>query len=62
MVSRWLLRKCARCGTYTLNRESCPKCGSPVRIPHPPRFSPEDKYSKYRRMLKTQSARNQGSV
>ncbi len=43
----WLLRKCTRCGIYTF-QETCPRCGAPTRVPHPPRFSPEDKYVRYR--------------
>ena len=61
MVSRWLLRKCTLCGAYTLNKQSCPRCGGPVRVPHPPRFSPEDKYGKYRRMLKRCGASSRGT-
>jgi len=44
----WLLRKCEKCEKYTLNQEKCPHCGGKVRIPHPPKFSPDDKYAKYR--------------
>ncbi len=47
-----MLRKCTKCGRYTLRTDKCPVCGAPVKIPHPPRFSPEDKYLKYRYMLK----------
>ena len=46
------MRKCTSCGRYTLNKEKCPYCGGEVRIPHPPKFSPEDRYAKYRRMLR----------
>ncbi|MGQ4833309.1 MAG: RNA-protein complex protein Nop10 [Candidatus Asgardarchaeia archaeon] len=46
------LRKCTKCGRYTLRTDKCPICGSPVVPPYPPRFSPEDKYLKYRIMLK----------
>ena len=46
------LRKCAKCGEYTLRQDKCPYCGGPLRCPHPPKFSPEDKYGRYRRMLK----------
>ncbi|MEM0043494.1 MAG: RNA-protein complex protein Nop10 [Sulfolobales archaeon] len=42
-----LMRKCPRCGRYTL-RENCPVCGSPTTSPHPPRYTPEDKYVRYR--------------
>ena len=48
----WLLRKCEKCGTYTLKKDKGPKCGGIVRVPHPPKFSPEDKYLKYRVVLK----------
>lgn len=48
----WLLRKCERCGKYTLRKDSCPYCGQKVRLPHPPKFSPDDKYLKYRMALK----------
>ncbi len=48
----WQLRKCVNCEHYTLNKVSCPYCGGPVRIPHPPKFSPDDKYLKYRMEMK----------
>jgi H/ACA ribonucleoprotein complex subunit 3 len=48
----WLLRKCELCGRYTLKQSGCPYCGGNVRIPHPPKFSPDDKYLKYRMALK----------
>jgi H/ACA ribonucleoprotein complex subunit 3 len=44
----WRLRKCVKCGKYTLNLNNCPRCNQAVRIPHPPKFSPDDKYLKYR--------------
>lgn len=48
----WLLRKCVNCGEYTLKRERCPFCGNDLRVPHPAKFSPEDKYAKYRRAMR----------
>ena len=42
---------CGDCQTYTL-RDSCKECGSATSTPHPPKFSPEDRYGKYRRQLK----------
>jgi H/ACA ribonucleoprotein complex subunit 3 len=48
----WLLRECRKCGNYTLKKSTCPYCGGAVVIPHPPKFSPEDKYLKYRMALK----------
>ncbi|MEM3642004.1 MAG: nucleolar RNA-binding Nop10p family protein, partial [Candidatus Bathyarchaeia archaeon] len=34
-----------------------PYCGGNVRIPHPPKFSPDDKYLKYRIMLKKEASK-----
>ena len=51
----WLLRKCIKCGRYTLKKDKCPYCGGNVRIPHPAKFSPDDRYAKYRRMLKEET-------
>ncbi len=44
------IRKCLKCGTYTL-KEVCDKCGEKTVMSIPPRFSPEDKYGKYRRLI-----------
>ena len=49
---RSLLRLCTNCGAYTLSKERCPRCGGPVKVPHPPKFSPEDKYQRYRILQK----------
>lgn len=51
-----LIRKCPKCGRYTL-REICPICGEKTYEVLPPRFSPEDRYGKYRRMLKKEVKR-----
>ncbi|MCW4017488.1 MAG: RNA-protein complex protein Nop10 [Candidatus Bathyarchaeota archaeon] len=51
----WLLRKCEKCGNYTLQTEVCLRCGGKVHIPHPAKFSPEDKYLKYRLAFKKQA-------
>lgn len=51
----WLLRKCEKCGGYTLRVDVCPVCGGRVRVPHPPKFSPDDKYLRYRMALKRES-------
>ncbi|MBR9681931.1 MAG: RNA-protein complex protein Nop10 [Candidatus Altiarchaeota archaeon] len=42
-----LLKKCAKCEAYTFS-SACPKCEGSTDAPHPPRFSPEDKYWKQR--------------
>jgi H/ACA ribonucleoprotein complex subunit 3 len=52
----WLLRKCEKCGSYTLKTDTCPYCAGKVRVPHPPKFSPDDKYLKYRMALKMESS------
>lgn len=52
----WLLRKCIRCGRYTLKRDFCPYCHGEVRVPHPAKFSPDDKYAIYRGMLRSSFA------
>ena len=45
------IRKCEACGEYTL-KKVCVRCGAKTVSPLPPRFSPTDRYGKYRRMLK----------
>ena len=51
----WLLRKCEKCGTYTLHEDACPKCGGHVISPHPAKFSMDDKYRRYRLIMKRMS-------
>jgi H/ACA ribonucleoprotein complex subunit 3 len=46
---RQLLRRCFQCNVYTLKAE-CPKCSAPTHNPHPAKFSPDDKYARYRVM------------
>jgi H/ACA ribonucleoprotein complex subunit 3 len=46
-----LIFQCKACNRYTLY-PTCPNCGGTTLQPIPPRFSPEDKYGKYRRQLK----------
>lgn len=48
----WLLRRCEKCRSYTLKKDACPYCRGKTRVPHPPKFSPDDKYLKYRMLLK----------
>jgi H/ACA ribonucleoprotein complex subunit 3 len=45
------MRKCLACKIYTF-KEKCPKCGAETVSPHPPRFSPQDKYGELRRSAK----------
>ena len=45
---RFLLRRCtASCGRYTLDVQ-CPACGSDTESAHPAKYSPDDKYARYR--------------
>jgi len=46
------IRRCPEDHTYTLSL-TCPVCGKATDVAHPARFSPEDKYGKYRRLAKT---------
>jgi len=52
----WILKRCEKCGKYTLRKDECPYCGGKVRVPHPPKFSPDDKYIRYRMALKRESS------
>ncbi|MEM0140742.1 MAG: RNA-protein complex protein Nop10 [Thermoplasmatales archaeon] len=42
-----LIQKCPKCGAYTM-QSTCPVCGSKTVSSLPPRFSPQDKFGKYR--------------
>ena len=54
------LWKCEACNRYTIYQNKCPYCGGRLRTPHPPKFSPEDPYGKYRRMLKKEIIAREG--
>ena len=41
------LRKCLACKKYTLKNE-CPQCNGKTKTAHPAKFSPDDKYMRYR--------------
>ncbi len=41
-------KKCTSCKKYTL-KEICPYCGQRTISPYPPRYSPQDKFGKFRR-------------
>lgn len=45
------IKYCLKCKKYTLN-EICSSCNQKTILPKPIRFSPEDKYGKYRRREK----------
>ena len=51
-----LLRRCRGCGRYGLHAR-CPACGGETATPHPARYSPQDRWAKYRRALYEEVAR-----
>ncbi len=51
------MKKCRSCGEYTL-KDKCPYCDGEVGVIYPAKYSPEDKYGKYRRILKKQQLKN----
>ncbi|MEM4389664.1 MAG: nucleolar RNA-binding Nop10p family protein [Candidatus Micrarchaeia archaeon] len=46
---RFKLRKCVVCGSYTLMNEHC---GAATKFAHPARWSPSDKWARYRRIAR----------
>lgn len=44
---RFLLRRCTVCITYTLKTQ-CPTCHADTVSAHPAKYSPDDKYARYR--------------
>jgi|TARA_B100002003_G_C14120155_1_gene538734 H/ACA ribonucleoprotein complex subunit 3 len=52
--------KCQDCGEYTL-KEKC-KCGGKAVLAKPPKYSPEDKYGKYRRQVKKPELEKKGLI
>lgn len=53
---KWYMRRCVKCRRYTLDTDKCPYCGSNTEVPHPPRFSPEDRFVEYRIRAKIESS------
>ncbi len=49
------------CGTYTL-KEICQKCGSKSKNIAPAKYSPEDRYAKYRREAKLAFYKKEGLI
>ncbi len=45
------IRKCPTCVVYTL-KAKCAACGTATTLAKPAKFSPEDPYGTYRRMMK----------
>ncbi len=44
---RFQLRVCLECNAYTL-KEKCRLCGGDTKSAHPAKFSPDDRYMRYR--------------
>jgi len=45
------IMKCSQCGNYTM-KAVCSKCNGKCYEAKPAKYSPEDKYGKYRRIAK----------
>ena len=41
-------------------KELCPECGQKTISPKPPKYSPEDKYAKYRRAASLEKRKREG--
>jgi len=41
------MRKCKSCSTYTIEK-NCPKCSGETTTSRPAKFSPDDRYVRYR--------------
>lgn len=49
-----LLMKCQNCSAYTMKSE-CPKCNGVTVVAHPAKYSPDDRYARYRSPLAYQT-------
>ncbi len=58
-MTKWLLRKCVKCGKYTLETKQCHYCGGELRVPHPAKFSIDDKYAEYRVKMRMETNQNE---
>jgi H/ACA ribonucleoprotein complex subunit 3 len=45
-----LIKKCSNCRRYTMD-ERCQLCGSETVSAHPAKYSPDDRYARYRSPL-----------
>ena len=50
---------CPKCKVYTMH-DKCPKCSAKVVKAVPPKFSPVDKYDRYRREAKREELKAKG--
>lgn len=53
--------KCEKCKEYTLF-EKCPRCDGKAISPKPPKYSPDEKYAKYRREVKKEDLTKKGLI
>jgi len=53
------IMKCSTCGQYTMD-DTCKACKIRTVQPRPPKYSPEDKYSEYRRRAKKEQLKDEG--
>jgi H/ACA ribonucleoprotein complex subunit 3 len=53
------MRVCRACHQYTL-QEQCATCHGAVKQPHPARYSPQDRYGRYRRALYAAAGAGEG--
>ena len=44
---KFQIRKCQKCNIYSL-REKCKNCNQETKSVHPAKYSPDDKYLRYR--------------
>ena len=52
---------CSKCKIYTL-KANCPVCSVATAEKKPPKYSPEDKYGRYRREVKKEELKEQGVI
>ncbi|MBX8636117.1 MAG: ribosome biogenesis protein [Thermoplasmata archaeon] len=55
---RSIILKCPACGVYTMS-EICRNDGQKTKSSIPMRFTPDDRYAKYRRALMEQSVKEE---
>ncbi len=55
------IHRCTSCNAYTL-KETCGTCGAKTILPRPPKYSPEDKYSEYRRKVRIPELKKEGLI
>ena len=52
---------CKKCDQYTM-QETCPKCSAKTEHAKPPKYSPADKYGKYRREVKEEERKEKDLI